>query len=399
MARRSPNRQKSKDGRATPSPVDVVAPGEQNQVSVIDAKLVDSPAPPASPADEIGMCSACGMPYRAADTHCRACGQSLASGSRSPVTPLDRGESAHRHAFQCENCGSVVSTSVDRRSYVCPFCDSTYVVEISAEVSGRQRPEFIIGFAITKEQAVEKFHQWLGRNSWFCPKDLRVRAVTQRQQGVYLPFWHFTALAHSSWTARIGEYWYRTETYTTTNSKGEQVTRTRQVRETEWYRLAGEFERFHWGVLVPGTQSITAEEAKSLQPFRLGELQRYDPAIIAGWLSEEYSIPLSTARQAAWGEVEQRQQAGVAAFLPGDTHRDLTVTTRVEQTGTDLVLFPVYVFSYRYRNTVHRFLVNGQTGKVTGTKPVSWPRVALAVVVVLVLLALLLALILWTGQR
>ncbi|HND52288.1 MAG TPA: hypothetical protein PLV92_07820, partial [Pirellulaceae bacterium] len=48
--------------------------------------------------------------------------------------------------FRCQKCAAEVRTEPDQRSYVCPFCDSTYVVEFRPEETGRQRPEFIIGF-------------------------------------------------------------------------------------------------------------------------------------------------------------------------------------------------------------------------------------------------------------
>jgi hypothetical protein len=65
--------------------------------------------------------------------------------------------------------------------------------------------------------------------------------------------------------------------------------------------------------------------------------------------------------------------------------------------NSDLCLLPVYVLSYRYRNKLYRFLVNGQTGKCAGDKPVSAGKIALAVggglllLLILVLLFLLLA--------
>ena len=42
-------------------------------------------------------------------------------------------------------------------------------------------------------------------------------------------------------------------------------------------------------------------------------------------------------------------------------------------------MLPLYVLSYRYRDKLFRFMINGQTGKVDGDKPMSWPRVWLAV--------------------
>ena len=35
------------------------------------------------------------------------------------------------------------------------------VVEFAPDESGRQPPEFVIGFAVTPEQALEKFKQWI----------------------------------------------------------------------------------------------------------------------------------------------------------------------------------------------------------------------------------------------
>jgi len=49
--------------------------------------------------------------------------------------------------------------------------------------------------------------------------------------------------------------------------------------------------------------------------------------------------------------------------------------------------------AYRYRDQLYRFLVNGQTGRVTGQAPVSWKKV-FAVSAVVALLAFLLFLIL-----
>ena len=39
--------------------------------------------------------------------------------------------------------------------------------------------------------------------------------IEGKLRGVYLPFWSFSTLAQSTWSAEIGEHWYRTETYST----------------------------------------------------------------------------------------------------------------------------------------------------------------------------------------
>jgi len=83
---------------------------------------------------------------------------------------------------------------------------------------------------------------------------------------------------------------------------------------------------------------------------------------------------------------EQQEQANIATFLPGDTYRALQTETQFSNITSDLCLLPIYVVSYRYQNKLYRFLVNGQTGKVSGEKPVSWTRIAIAVAIAAVLI-------------
>lgn len=380
---------------------------------VVEAEIVSTSLPP----DVLAPCPACGAPREGNANFCGACGtpiETLARRDTAPAiqtTPPSKQSRPSKpavqntqvagdnrlpdHTFQCQNCGSEVATSSDQRSYVCPFCDSAYVIEIPTG-NNRQRPEFVIGFRVTADQAKERFYQWLGKNSWFRPGDLAKKAVTEKQKGVYLPFWHFSMHADSDWVASIGEYWYRTETYTTTDSKGKTVTRTRQVRETEWFPLSGEHHRYYFGHLVPATRGITAKEAQEIQPFQLASLTRYRPHFLAGWMAEEYSIPMDEAIEQTKAEFIRRQEKEVGRFLPGDTYRSLRVQTRLSVNGSDLILLPVHVLSYRYKDQVFRFLVNGQNGLIVGEKPWSRKRVAavsigIAILVIAAVVALIIA--------
>ncbi|GAB5403763.1 MAG: hypothetical protein Aurels2KO_19940 [Aureliella sp.] len=277
----------------------------------------------------------------------------------------------------------MITINNDQRSYSCPFCDSAFVAELPVQDSGRRRPEFILGFTVTPEQAREAFVEWLGKNSWLRPGDLARKAVTDKQRGIYLPFWHFAMRAQSRWSAEIGEHWYETEYYTVKDSEGKKHRRSRQVLRTEWFPLHGAFDRFHFGHLVPATVGITAEEAREIGPYPLSSLTRYRPYFLAGWMAEEYSVSPDEAALASKTEFERRQRAEISGFLPGDTQRGLHIDTEIESLESDLVLLPVYVLSYRYRGKQFRFLLNGTNGKVVGEKPWSSGRIAAIIFVVL----------------
>ncbi len=326
-------------------------------------------------------CPHCGAPVEPLDRFCNACGSEQAAVA-IPVATAE----PQRH-FRCENCGAAVAVDLDQRSYVCAFCDSTYVVELSPEQTGRDSPEFVIGFAVTPEQAMEKFRTWLRQNAWFRPSDLRTAQIEEKLKGVYLPFWSFSMLAESRWAVSIGEYWYRTETYTT-RENGKTVTKTRTVRETEWWPLAGHHHFYYSGYMVSGSQGLSQSDADRIKPFHLAALRRYEPYFLAGWLCEEYSVERNQAADVCQAEFSRREHTAIAAFLPGDTYSDLHVQTQFSRINSDLILLPIYLLSYRYQDRLYRFLVNGQTGKLVGDKPVSWRKITAAVVgpVVLVLL-------------
>ena len=349
-----------------------------------DAVLdVESAAPHGEP------CSACGCPVEPLDKFCPACGtphqtvvtatviatQAIATQKGAPKPDAER-------LLRCDTCGAQISDQSASRSIVCPFCDSTYVVELDQQQPDRQRPEFVIGFAITPEKAQQQFVQWMRRNGWFRPGDLLTSMAADKMKGMYLPFWGFSLLAESDWSVQIGEYWYRTETYTTTDSKGKVQTHTRQVRETEWWPLSGRHHRYYSGYLVSGSKGLAQKEATTIMPFNLPALKRFEPYFLAGWLCEEYSVGPDKALQAAHQEFFRREHENIKAFLPGDTNHSLNVQTRFSQENSDLCVLPVYILTYRYRGKLFQFLLNGQTGKCFGRKPISWRRISMAVLAI-----------------
>jgi hypothetical protein len=326
-------------------------------------------------------CKVCGGLVEPGDKFCHACGTPQEAEPTAPVVQQKR--------FRCKNCSAEIAVDPSERSFTCPFCNSTYVLELPPGESDRERPEFVVGFAVTPQDAVERFQTWLRQNGWFRPGDLRQAQIHDKMRGVYLPFWSFSMLAESRWSAQIGEYWYRTETYTVVEN-GKSVTRTRQVRETEWWPLSGLHHNYYSGYLVSGSKGLPQVEAERIKPFRLEALKRYQPYFLAGWLSEEYSIVKDAAAELCKQEFYRWEQQNVAAFLPGDTQNGVAVETQFSHVNSDLILLPVYLLTYKYRDKIYRFLVNGQTGKMCGDKPLSWLRIALAVG-----LAVLLVFIIW----
>lgn len=334
-----------------------------------------------SPVLHTAVCPQCGGPVEPLDRFCGSCGAEQAAAA------LVHDAAVSQKHLRCQQCGAEVAVGPDQRSYTCAFCDSNYVAEFTPEESRRQTPEFVIGFALTPKEAMERFRRWLGQNHWFRPSDLKLSAIADKLRGVYLPFWSFSMLAQSSWSAAIGEHWYRTETYTTVEN-GKTVTKTRTVQETEWWDLEGRHHEYYSAYLISGSRGLSQNDAARIQPFHLAALRRYEPYFLAGWLSEEYSIEREAALEMSKDEFFRREQQAIADFLPGDTHRSLRATTHFDRIQSDLILLPIYLLTYRYRGKLYRFLLNGQTGRMDGDKPISWQKILWTVVAAILLVVL-----------
>jgi hypothetical protein len=292
--------------------------------------------------------------------------------------------------LQCASCGARVEVPEEVRSTTCAFCDSALVDGAAEQAEPVDR---VVPFVIPRERASGLLREHLA-SRWFAPEALRKATRPDELRQVFVPFWCFDALARSEFQCGIGIYWYRTETYTTTEN-GKTVTRTRQVRETEWFDFAGSHVRQWFDHLVSASVGLPEHEANALEPFDLGRSVPYASAAVAGIVAERATVghdqALATARQ----ELADLEAAVIAReHLPGSTYRDLRSTTRAEMDEPRLVLMPIWIGSVRRPDGAVRMVVNGQTGEVVGKVPTSTYKVALAVALTLLLIgALVLALL------
>jgi hypothetical protein len=115
----------------------------------------------------------------------------------------------------------------------------------------------------------------------------------------------------------------------------------------------------------------------------------YQPQYLSGWSAESYQVPLAEAWPLGRDIIYQHEHSACDGEVPGDTHRNLNVNTQLSDLTFKHVLLPVWVASYRYRDKTFRFMINGQTGRVEGEKPISWIRVTIAVILAIVVIGLL----------
>ena len=284
-----------------------------------------------------------------------------------------------RVEVSCRSCGARIFFEALERTASCPYCDSPSVVDRPTSPD-RPDPVFALGFAITRQDATARVQRWIGRKK-MAPSGLKGKTA-ERVRGVYLPTYLYSATAHTSYSASIGEHYL--------NRKKE--------RRTEYRDLNGAHASYVADILVTASRGIPNDEVEGIEPFDLRALQRYAPAVVSGWISEEPSRSREECQALARIETTARIGQLLRRFMPGDATGRLQHDTRLRDEAVDLTLVPIWVFAIRYdeQKPPLRILVNGQTGKVFGRVPISWVKVALiaAGVVALAVLGWLLAVLL-----
>ncbi len=291
--------------------------------------------------------------------------------------------------FACNRCGAGLAFE-GVRTATCPFCASPNFVE-RAPTPDQPEPRFVVAFAHEATQARATLGRWLGSRTLFADSAVK-RATVEEVRGIYVPAYLYSAATSSQYTASIGEHYTETEEYETTDAQGQKKTETRSVTRTEYRSLAGRHVGYVTDVVVSASKGLPNRELAAIEPYDLRLLRTYDPAVITGWIAEEFSRDATECMQASRSEATDEVGARLRKFMPGDSYSDLEWRTQVSWESLEPVLLPIWVFvvSYREDKPPLRVVINGQTGRATGKVPLSWWKIAIPIALVAIAAAILL---------
>ncbi len=305
-------------------------------------------------------CEVCRSIVEEDDLFCPNCGTEVATVKPQRAA----GESGRvlTHQFECTGCGASMSYDATSQALRCPFCGSR-------KLEGRSdrkvlAPRWVIPFQIDETKARELLHHWLARGFW-RPNDLARESTIATIQAVYVPYWSFSGKTHTYWTA--------------------DTNRTPPSARASWFPLSGEHRGQYEGLLIGASRVLTESETAALCPFDLTQGVAPSEVDLENVTVELFKVPRKYARHRA-SELIEEQEAETCRrlYVPGNA-RNVHVNVVIEELVGEPILVPIWILTYRYRNRPFRFLINGQTGSVTGAAPISWIKVAFAVGLILVI--------------
>ena len=223
----------------------------------------------------------------------------------------------------------------------------------------------VIGFKLTRDNAIWNFKKWISKR-WFVPKEFKSQQQLEKLTGLYVPFWvadcdididyHAIGKKTRSWTS--GDY---------------------RVTETQEYDVVRRGNLTTRGIPADGETKIDDLLMESIEPYDYRELKDFSMSYLSGFYADKYDVD----KAAVFPRIRVRATQATASLI-NDTIKGYSSVSpmiqdyRIKQTNWSYMLLPVWFMSYKYKDKVYEFAINGQTGKLAGTPPLSKGRLWLA---------------------
>ena len=156
--------------------------------------------------------------------------------------------------------------------------------------------------------------------------------------------------------------------------------RTRTVIDWRW--RSGSVRHPINDHLVAGTSHVSASILNRVAPFDLSALVEYDAGFLAGWQAHRYDVQLAQAWESAKATIRDATKRDCYQDTGSHHVRNFRMSADFAGEKWRHILLPVYLSSYSYADSTYHVMVNGQTGKVAGQKPVDWRKVWLVIAAV-----------------
>ena len=261
----------------------------------------------------------------------------------------------------CPSCGAELIGDKNTIATVCPCCGNTQIVQ--QRVAGLLKPNFVLPFQLEKKAAVEalkKFYQGKKLLPDLFKEENRVNSI----QGLYVPFWLFDAKSqgHMSFKA--------------TRTSGWSDSRYNYTK-TDVYSVVREGSLSFEKVPVDGSDKMNDDYMDSIEPFDYSKLKGFLTAYLSGYIAEKYDVSVDASKDRAIRRIKNSLESQFTKSVQGySTVTKERSTVNIEEGKVSYSLFPVWVLNTKYKKENYQFIMNGQSGLLSGKLPVDKGKAA-----------------------
>lgn len=228
---------------------------------------------------------------------------------------------------------------------------------IAQRYSGSLRPDYVIPFQKTKEDAQAAFKNFY-KGKILLPGSFVTESRIEAIQGMYVPFWLFD----SSVTATASFRGKNVDTFVVGNNR---------VTEEHIYDCEREGTMKFCRVPVDGSKRMDDIWMESIGAYDYSTMVPFTTAYLAGYLADKYDVPAEEAAPRA-----DELVADTSLSMLDDTVKGYASVSRIDgfiskdENQVAYALAPVWILTTRYRGEPYTFIMNGQSGKFVGSLPV-----------------------------
>lgn len=295
--------------------------------------------------------------------------------SMANLKRASHGWGRERKDLRCLSCGAEINIPPDSMAATCTFCGSNKVVQASAN-QNNLRPKYLVPFKVDQEKCHQIAREWVGK-SWMVPKTMKNYNSFDPFIAIYLPYWTFDADTKASWRAEVG--------HTVNESYYDSSTKSMKTRtKIEWRWESGVAGVNVDDLLITGTERVSARHLGNVGSFNLSAMVNYQPDFLAGLQAKGYDRTLEQAWELAREVMRESTKKACMKQASTDMIRNFSMNMTSSNESWRYILLPVFLAAYRFNEKIYKAVVNGQTGTISGQRPVDWKKVWLVLGLIMI---------------
>lgn len=269
---------------------------------------------------------------------------------------------AHMNAYLCPSCGGEIMADEHTAADFCAYCHSPVVLQ--GKLSGQMKPNKVVPFKIDEKGAKQTFLKW-AKKKWFAPRDFSSDSQIGNMQGIYYPFWVTDADTHAHLDAR--------------------ATRVRSWRsgnkiytETSYFAVERSGDIHFEDITSSALREADKKMLEGILPFSSEDLREFAPEYLSGFVAKKRNIERADLKDEVRGRMENYAADMLRSTVVG--YNTVTVNAlnlHIEKSHWEYALLPLWLLVYKGKKKDYTFALNGATGKIYGSVPVSLGRLAI----------------------
>ncbi len=296
---------------------------------------------------------------------CAYCGQDYSTSEVKAENEFDVDDSIECNVYICRSCGAELNVNDNECSTFCAYCGQPTVV--FDRVARMKKPQFIIPFSITKEQAVARIRQNVSESK-YVPESMKSFSI-DKVVGIYIPYWLYDMEYSDAQfiEGTVGSGKHKTVYY--------------------YFRAADTFFR---NITLDASRQLNDESSRRLEPYMTEQLIPFETSYLSGFYSDRYDVSQWDLRRQAVERAAERFDDTLYKEVAASDHAHglhaLKKDPRYNVTDVKYAFLPAWFLTFRHENKPCTVLVNGQTGKVVGGLPTDMNKLKVKIAILTAIL-------------